>query len=313
VAPRGFRLVVNEAEAERVRAIFKLYLQHESLLAVVQELERLGWVNKRCQTRKAGERGGKAFTRTSLYKLLTNVAYTGKVRYKEEIHDGEHAAIVDPVIWQRVQAMLERNGRTGGAPVRNKFAALLKGIIRCVPCDCAMTPSHSTHAGSIRYRYYVCSSAQKKGWHTCPSKSIPAAQIEDLVVRQIKTIGQDPLVLNKLLETGPKPYRPPESGRVPRVARLMALAIRCEGLIRDGVIENYTEIGRLGHVTRARVSQIMNLLNLAPDIQEEVLFLPRTEKGRAPIILAQLQPIAQVPDWRKQRVLWRELLRDAGT
>jgi hypothetical protein len=117
----------------------------------------------------------------------------------------------------------------------------------------------------------------------------------------------------KVLETGPKPYRPAESGRVPRVARLMALAIRCEGLIRDGAIENYTEIGRLGHVTRARVSQIMNLLNLAPDIQEEILFLPRTEKGRAPIILAQLQPIASTLDWRKQRVLWRELLRDAGT
>jgi hypothetical protein len=85
----------------------------------------------------------------------------------------------------------------------------------------------------------------------------------------------------KVLETGPKPYRPAESGRVPRVARLMALAIRCEGLIRDGVIENYTEIGRLGHVTRARVTQIMNLLHLAPDIQEEILFLPRTERGRA--------------------------------
>ena len=117
----------------------------------------------------------------------------------------------------------------------------------------------------------------------------------------------------KELKPGEGPRHPAEPGRLPRVARLMALAIRCEGLIRDGVIENYTEIGRLGHVTRARVSQIMNLLNLAPDIQEEVLFLPRTEKGRAPIILAQLQPIAQVPDWRKQRVLWRELLRGAGT
>jgi hypothetical protein len=113
----------------------------------------------------------------------------------------------------------------------------------------------------------------------------------------------------KVLETGPAPFRPAEPGRVPRVARLMALAIRFDGLIRDGVIENYTEIGRLGHVTRARVSQIMNLLNLAPDIQEEILFLPRTEKGRAPIILAQLQPIASTLDWRKQRVLWRELLR----
>src|SRR5262249_7856992 len=59
-----------------------------------------------------------------------------------------------------------------------------------------------------------------------------------------------------------------------------------------------------------RVSQVMNLLNLAPDIQEALLFLPRTERGRAPIILAQLQPIASTPDWKKQRRLWGELARD---
>lgn len=111
----------------------------------------------------------------------------------------------------------------------------------------------------------------------------------------------------KVLETGPRPFRPAEPGRVPRVSRLMALAIRCDGLIRDGAIENYTEIARLGHVTRARVSQIMNLLNLAPDIQEELLYTPRVEKGRPPVILANLQPIASTPDWRKQRALWREL------
>jgi site-specific DNA recombinase len=102
------------------------------------------------------ERGGKRFTRTSLYKLLTNVAYVGKVRYKDEVHDGEHAAIVDPGVWQKVQALRQRNGRTGGAPVRNKFGALLKGLMRCVPCGCAMTPSHTTRDnGTKRYRYYV--------------------------------------------------------------------------------------------------------------------------------------------------------------
>ena len=116
----------------------------------------------------------------------------------------------------------------------------------------------------------------------------------------------------KVLEIGPKPFRPAVPGRVPRVARLMALAVRCEGMIREGVIESYSEIARLGHVTRARVSQIMNLLNLAPDIQEAILELPRTETGRDPIILVQLQTIASTLDWRKQRRMWAELRGNRG-
>ncbi|HEY8504556.1 MAG TPA: hypothetical protein VIL46_08230 [Gemmataceae bacterium] len=103
---------------------------------------------------------------------------------------------------------------------------------------------------------------------------------------------------------GPKPPAPP--GRVPRVARLMALAVRFERLLREGVVKDYAEIARLGGVTRARLTQVMNLLLLAPDIQEQLLFLPRVERGRDPVILAQLQPIAAVLDWRKQRRMWEE-------
>lgn len=196
VDPERFKLIVNEKEAHCVRAMFQLYLDHESLLPVVEELERRGWRNKRWTTRKRIDRGGNVFTRTSLYKLLTNVAYTGKVRYKDEVHPGEHQGIVDPAIWQRVQDLLERNGRTAGALVRNKFGAMLKGIIRCAPCGLAMTPSHSTRHGNKRYRYYVCTGAQKRGWRTCPSKSIPAGQIEQFVVDQIKSIGKDPSLVS---------------------------------------------------------------------------------------------------------------------
>jgi len=97
-------------------------------------------------------------------------------------------------------------------------------------------------------------------------------------------------------------------GRVPRVARLMALALRFESYLRAGHITDQTELAELGQVTRARISQIMNLLNLAPDLQEALLFLPRTEVGRDPIQLRQLLPIASTLDWPKQRRLWRELV-----
>jgi len=98
------------------------------------------------------------------------------------------------------------------------------------------------------------------------------------------------------------------AGRVPRVARLMALALRLDELVRTGQVRNYTELASLGHVTRARICQIMNLLHLAPDIQEALLFLPPTLQGRDAILLADLQPIATAFDWRKQRRLWRQRL-----
>jgi hypothetical protein len=102
----------------------------------------------------------------------------------------------------------------------------------------------------------------------------------------------------------PPPVRP---GRVPRIARLLALALRLEQLLRDGPIGSYAALARLGHVSAARMSQVMNLLGLAPDIQEEILFLPPTERGRDPIHLAQLQPIASTLDWRLQRRPWQAL------
>ena len=113
----------------------------------------------------------------------------------------------------------------------------------------------------------------------------------------------------KHLESGDKPDSQIEPGRVPRVSRLMALAIRFDGLIRDGVVTDQAELARLGHVTRARLTQIMNLLRLAPEIQEAILFLPRVERGRDPIKERQLRPIAAQPDWRKQRTMWSAISR----
>ena len=102
-------------------------------------------------------------------------------------------------------------------------------------------------------------------------------------------------------------------GRVPRVARLLALALRLEQLVQTGVIANYAELARLGHVSRARVTQIVNLRWLAPDLQEAVLFLPPTVRGRDAIHLRQLQRVAAELDWGQQRRLWQALRAKRGS
>ncbi len=103
------------------------------------------------------------------------------------------------------------------------------------------------------------------------------------------------------------PPKPPASGHVPRVAKLMALATRFDELICDGTVADYAEIARLGHVTRARLTQIMNLLHLAPDIQEALLLLPPVESGRDPMTERELRPIAAELNWKRQRRMWRKV------
>ena len=94
-------------------------------------------------------------------------------------------------------------------------------------------------------------------------------------------------------------------GRIPRVSRLLALAIRFDSLIRQGAVRDYAELARLGGVSRARISQIMDLLNLASDIQEDILFLPRAQGGQDIVTERQLRRVVVTPDWEEQRTVWR--------
>ena len=166
-----------------MRTIFALYLEHQGLVKVVGELDKRGWKTKRWQTRKGAFRGGLHFTKTNLHHLLTNVVYLGKVRYKKEVHAGEHEAIVDREVFQKVQDRLRR--QVNRSLVRQQSGALLKGLLRCQPCGCAMSPTRSQKNGR-RYRYYVCQNACKRGRGVCPSRSLPASVIEEWVIGQVR-------------------------------------------------------------------------------------------------------------------------------
>ncbi|MBL8825188.1 MAG: recombinase zinc beta ribbon domain-containing protein, partial [Planctomycetia bacterium] len=158
-----------------------------------------GWRNKLYTTRKGIAKGGMEFTRTSLWNLLTNPLYFGQVRHKDNVYAGEHEAIIDEVLWQRVQNQLERNGIHGGREIKNRHGSILKGLLRCVPCGCAMTPSYCCKNGKVQYRYYTCTKAQKQGWEKCSSKSVPAGQMEQFVLERIQGIGSDPSLQAEVL------------------------------------------------------------------------------------------------------------------
>jgi site-specific DNA recombinase len=195
------RLVVNEGEAERVREIFGLYSETQSTTKTARELNNRDWRTKTWTTRKGRTIGGHLWTKNRLWQLLTNPAYIGKVRYKDEVHAGEHQGIVDEELFLKVQASLRR-GQEGGKN-RNRHNALLRGLLRCSCCDAPMHHVY-TQKGAKRYRYYVCARAQRDGWDSCPAPSLAAGEIEAFVVEQLKGLAESPELLEATLDQAKK-------------------------------------------------------------------------------------------------------------
>ena len=179
------RLVVNRDEAKIVKAIFELYVESPSLVAVVQELNRRAWRQKSWTAKNGRECGGGAWNKSSLRTLLTNVLFIGRQKLGDETFKGEHKGIVPKKLFDRVQQLMAGNRNTCGGATRNGHGFLLRGLLRCSSCEAAMVP-HWTRSNGRIYRYYTCTRAQKRGHATCPSKSIPADKVEQFVVDQIK-------------------------------------------------------------------------------------------------------------------------------
>jgi site-specific DNA recombinase len=186
IDPRSSRLIVNGDEAIQVRMIFRLYLDYNALMPVVREIDRRGWRTKQWVTKAGASHGGKRFTKGRLFRLLTNLIYLGKIGFERQRYDGEHEAIVESEIWERVHQILRRNGRDGGAEVRDSYGTLLKGLLRCTSCDAGMVRTYTTRDSS-RHRSYVCAQAQQRG-HTKP---VSEPTIKAAMTDQIRGIGSD--------------------------------------------------------------------------------------------------------------------------
>lgn len=187
------KLVANEREAALVRDIFERFVRIGSATQLVTELRAEGHRTKTWTTQGGRHREGSPIDKGTLYKLLRNRVYLGEAVHKGKSYPGEHAAIIDAKLWAKVHDILAESPRTRANRTRAKTSMPLKGLIRCGHCDSAMTPSFTRRKGRL-YRYYLCLSASKNGHHTCPVRSIPAAEAEAAVVANLRAMVRSPEV-----------------------------------------------------------------------------------------------------------------------
>jgi site-specific DNA recombinase len=177
------KLVVRKDEAAIVRGIFERFVRIGSATVLARELRQEGLRTKR----------GKLIDKGYLYKLLNNRTYLGMAVHKGTAYDGEHEAIVNQAVWDKVHAILAENTRTRSANTRAQTPALLRGLI-FGPTGAAMSPTH-TRKGPKLYQYYVSQDVLKRGPEACPVGRVPAAEIEGAVIDQMRGIFRQPEIV----------------------------------------------------------------------------------------------------------------------
>jgi DNA invertase Pin-like site-specific DNA recombinase len=184
-APWGYdvkdrKLIVNAAEAATIRMIFERFVTSGSATALARELRAEGVVTKR----------SKPVDKGALYKLLNNRVYIGEAVHKGKSYPGEHAAIIDRALWDKVHAILAESPRKRAAQTRAQTPALLKGLL-FGPGGAAFSPTH-TRKGDRLYRYYVSQAVLKRGRDACPVGRVPAGEIESAVIDQLRAVFRQP-------------------------------------------------------------------------------------------------------------------------
>ena len=190
------RLIVNDAEADRVRQIFNWYLEGRSVFEIVAQCDKLGWRNKEWTTINGRLFGGYAIRKCHLYKMLSNPLYAGQIRADKEIVMADHAAIIDPQTFGLTQQKLQENTRHPGTKNRRSIDALLRGLLYCSVCGSAMSPSY-TSKQTRRYRYYTCLKAVQKLGTRCTTRAVPAPMIEKAVVESVRKFANTPEVVRQ--------------------------------------------------------------------------------------------------------------------
>lgn len=192
-------LVPNSGEAEVVREIFETYLNTGSLSETAKILNSKGYRTKKWVTRQGKVMGGAKFNKNNLSRLLRDSVYIGKIKYDGKIYEGRHPGIVDEEVFYYVQEMLKQNraSNTGFRAGIEKF--LLKGLVYCGHCGCAMAPSFAYSKGR-KYYYYRCLVNNDPSKGKCPIGAVNAKALEDLIVKELQFLAESPEFVDEVVE-----------------------------------------------------------------------------------------------------------------
>jgi site-specific DNA recombinase len=187
-APLGYevrdrKLIVNETDAKLVRSIFQRFVALGSMTKLARELISENVRNKY----------GKLIDKGILYKMLNNPVYIGVAMHKGDSYPGEHAGIIDRKIWDKVQARFQENPRKRAAATRAQTPSLLKGIIFDAS-GVAMSPTHTRKNGKL-YRYYLSQTVLKQGSADAGVARVPAAEVEKIVIDQVRLLLLSPEII----------------------------------------------------------------------------------------------------------------------
>jgi site-specific DNA recombinase len=347
------KLVINPKEAEIVRKIFDKYIEKRSITSVTMIINDLGFTTKQHASETGKKFGGIQFRSNGLQQLLRKPLYIGKISYQGEIYQGEHEAIISEETFQKVQNILAENRPKWKMEKKAKHIGLLSGLLRCKACNCAMYYSYNIKASKYKYYYYLCMSASKRGYKTCPTRLLNAQKIEQKIIELLRTLTPLPKLEEKVWDTFslqdkiaiiktvlkeasfdgnkgileivllkdnkrrqykvelkelknlPVPPNRVDIKKEPQLRQNLILAYQVQGILTERKAEGLKQVAVWLNLNHQRLNQMMNLLLLAPTIQEEILC---SEKENISLIPEyKLRDIAFELNWNKQLDMWHKL------
>jgi site-specific DNA recombinase len=253
VNPDTKKLLVNKEDAKIIRLIFQRYIELGSARDVAKELNRKGLKSKTWKSKKGRLHKGGVFTPAMIYRTLANSIYAGMVHHNDKVFPGEHKAIIDQKLWDKVKSLMETNRNSRGF-VKKEIESPFKGLLKCGYCGGALGITY-TQKKDRRYTYYVCIKNESKAENNCPLARVPTGEIDRVILNQLSSIFRSPTLLANTYATA----RKQEFEEINNLRERKKELVLEQEKIRQAIIEE--DVGDLAELTK-------KLKNMGKEIDE---------------------------------------------